>query len=104
MVKMFNISLLFLNTGAHHQPDESLIRNINSSLKHLYDNYPTISLIFRNTQHGHDHCEDTMNALPLDQTMYKHSLHKHSHGDDGISEVYNIYRYIYIYIYIYIKM
>jgi hypothetical protein len=88
---MFNISLLFLNTGAHHQPDDSLIRNINSSLHHLYEHYPSISIIYRNTYHGHDHCEDTMNALPLDHTLYKHFLHKHSYLNEGLSEAHPEY-------------
>lgn len=79
LIETIDISLLSLNEGAHHQLDDSLLRNLNSSLKYLYHHYPFISIIFKKTVQGHDHCEITITALPLDSRLYKKISQKWSY-------------------------
>lgn len=77
-----DVSLLFLNTGAHYQSDDSLILNINNSMQHIFqprddDNHhhhPPVGVIYRNTFHGHDHCEKFISSSPLLSGAHYHLM------------------------------
>jgi hypothetical protein len=52
-LKELNVSLLVLNRGAHYEYDYQLLPGVNSTLRYLQENHPEVSVIWRNTPHGH---------------------------------------------------
>jgi hypothetical protein len=62
-----NISLLILNTGPHYTNgrNELFVSVLNATLTYIFQRYPTISVIFRNSAHGHPNCEKQFQAAPL---------------------------------------
>lgn len=77
LITKFNVSLIFLNTGAHYQSDENLLHNIDLSLRYIYENHPSMSVIYRNTYHGHDDCHLFYSSPPLSSGLH----HIHSFED-----------------------
>ena len=63
-----NISLILMSTGTHYQKDIELLKNLNASLSLIYEHYPSMSILFRNTFTGHQNCASTMRSSPLENT------------------------------------
>ena len=79
LIETHNVSLFFLNTGAHYQSDESLILNINNSMHLLFqqNTHPVgvgLGVIYRNTFHGHDHCDRFISSSPLSRGAHYHLM------------------------------
>lgn len=60
-----NISIVFLNTGAHVQEDDELIKHLNHTLSCIFESNPTMSILYRNTYGGHQYCNLTMASSPV---------------------------------------
>lgn len=56
-----NISILIMNRGAHYEDNEKTIADINETLAYITALYPSLSIIYRNTPHGH--LNDTIDAF-----------------------------------------
>ena len=75
LIDIYNVSLLFINTGAHYQSDESLLQNINNSMQLLFHRpHQSVSVIYRNTFHGHDHCDRFISSSPLSRGAHYHLM------------------------------
>ena len=61
-----NISLMIINRGAHYKPDEELIADINSTLHFIFSRHPNMSVVWRNTPHGHADYQRFIFAPPLE--------------------------------------
>lgn len=55
-IKLFNISLIILNVGAHFKEDNILLSNINNSIHKIYQANENIDIIWRNSNIGHPNC------------------------------------------------
>ena len=60
-----NISLLILNRGAHFQEDDLLMNATNATLHFIRQNYPRISIVWRNTATGYLQTQEAFNDPPL---------------------------------------
>lgn len=50
-----NVSLLIMNRGTHYSDsDDDLINELRKTFTYLNENYPNISIVYRNTPSGHD--------------------------------------------------
>ena len=74
LINTHNVSLLFLNTGAHYQSDESLIQNINNSMQLIFHLERPVGVIYRNTFHGHDQCDRFVSSSPLSRGIHHHLM------------------------------
>ena len=75
LIETHNVSLLFLNTGAHYQSDESLLQNINNSMQLIFQRpHHPVGVIYRNTFHGHDHCDRFISSSPLSSGAHYHLM------------------------------
>lgn len=64
-IAKFNASLIFMNTGAHHVDTPKILQNLNISLNAIYEKYPDVSIIYRNTPPGHPECDKTFHSPPI---------------------------------------
>jgi hypothetical protein len=60
-----NVSLLVLNRGAHYVEDAVLLAELTATLGYLRQNFPHISVVYRNTPLGHIDSVNTFLAEPL---------------------------------------
>lgn len=60
-----NIGVMVLNRGAHYRNNSETLHELNLTFAYLQEHYPEMSLIWRNTPHGHLNVMETFNALPL---------------------------------------
>lgn len=60
-----NIALLILNRGLHYEDDNKLLRGVNSTLSYLTEYHPELSIIWRNTVHGHYNVKNSFRNPPL---------------------------------------
>jgi len=64
-VESENVSLLFLNTGAHFVEDEKFLENVNTTLTSLHKFAPlNLGVVYRNTPPGHYNCQLSRNHPP----------------------------------------
>lgn len=75
-----NISLLLLNRGAHYVPDDVLLAEINTTMWQLQMQYPYISIIWRNTPHGHLSYQRHLGGPPLLQPPPQSELSKYNYN------------------------
>jgi hypothetical protein len=52
-----NVSFLLMNRGAHFQPDDDVIRDLDNAFMYVKKNHPNIKVFYRSTPHGHDNCD-----------------------------------------------
>ena len=64
--KLEGVTLLIMNRGAHFAPSDVLVSEIKHDLTNIYQRYPNISILWRNTPHGHITHEKTFNDAPLE--------------------------------------
>lgn len=65
LIEEQNISLIVCNAGAHFIEDEQQLNNIDRFLYTLFEKYPNISTIFRNTVPGAIECEKHFHDAPM---------------------------------------
>jgi hypothetical protein len=58
------ISLIFLNRGAHYEPIEKVLFELNQTIHFLATSYPNISVIYRSTPTGHATAGQDFYAAP----------------------------------------
>ena len=60
-----NITILFLNRGAHYAADVDVMTNLNMTLHHVTTTYPNVTVVYRNTPSGHPNCDTYRTSPPL---------------------------------------
>jgi hypothetical protein len=68
-IKKNSIDLLILNTGPHYHGEHDITFHVNHTLHFLYLHHPNISIMFRNTVHGHPECEGKFESDPLSRDV-----------------------------------
>ena len=80
-----NISLVIGNAGAHFIEDEQQLKNIDRFFYTLYEKFPHVSAIFRNTVPGAINCGDHFHDPPMESypnTTYLNLEHPDWHWGD----------------------
>ena len=60
-----NITILFLNRGAHFAANDDVVSNLNITLHHITKTYPNLTVVYRNTPSGHPNCDTYRTSPPL---------------------------------------
>ena len=55
-IRLYNITFVLLNTGAHHVEYNTILVNVNSTITMLFDLFPQVVILYRNTPSGHSNC------------------------------------------------
>jgi len=64
-IKLLNVSMLIINTGAHFRSDEELLRTVNETLNNVRKLYPYVNIVWRSTPHGFHMFKNYLLAHPL---------------------------------------
>lgn len=64
LISLYDISVVFLNAGAHYQEDSVLFPRLSRVLSAIYTIRPEMSVFFRNTPMGHADCGQAMHNSP----------------------------------------
>jgi hypothetical protein len=96
-LKYHNISLLILNKGAHFEENSIFIAKLKETMDYLQKNHSTMSIVWRNTPHGHLNFAEKFNEPPLstppllselDQYNYSHFEEQNRLAQEFISNRY----------------
>jgi hypothetical protein len=64
-IDYLNASLIIMNRGAHFMPTKTVLTELNQTLQYLQQHFPNVSIIYRNTPHGHEGVSKTFLDPPL---------------------------------------
>lgn len=90
LLDKYRVSVVIMNRGAHYENDTKTLVDLNSTLHFLSHNFPNVSLVWRNTPHGHTDYKSYagLDAKPLSEPPKLSENHAFSYGKfQGQNEV-----------------